>query len=77
MAYGSSQARGKITAVATANGIRSLSVTYTTARGNGGSLTHQARPGIEPTSSWIQIGFITAELRHELHWSCFVLFLIF
>ena len=37
----------------------SWSVTYSTTRGNAGSLTHRARPGIEPTSSWILAGFIS------------------
>ena len=34
-------------------GIQAVSVTYTTAHGNAGSLTHWARPGIEPESSRI------------------------
>ena len=41
--------------------IQAISVTYTTAHGNTRSLTHWARPGIEPTSSWILVRFITAE----------------
>ena len=32
--------------------IQTTSVTYATACGNAGSLTHWGRPGIEPTSSW-------------------------
>ena len=47
-AYGSSQARG---------GIGAASVTYTTAHGNARSLTHWARPGIKPASSWILVRF--------------------
>lgn len=35
------------------HGIWVVSVTYTTAHGNTGSLPHWARPGTEPTSSWI------------------------
>ena len=35
-----------------------MSVTYTTARGNARSLTHWARPGIEPATSWFLVGFI-------------------
>ena len=31
----------------------------TIAHGNTGSLTHWARPGIEPTFSWIQVKFVT------------------
>ena len=29
-------------------------------------LTYRVRPGIEPTSSWISVGFITAEPQLEL-----------
>ena len=42
--------------------IRAASVTYTTAHGNAGSLTHWASPGIEPASSWILVGFVN-------HWA--------
>ena len=38
-------------------GIQASSATYTTAHGNARSLTHWARPGIEPTSSWLLVGF--------------------
>ena len=59
VAYGHSQAWGWIeaTAAATAIAIRDLSCTasYTTAHGNAGSLTHRARSGIEPASSWILV----------------------
>ena len=55
MANGGSQARSWIQAVAT-------SVTYTTAHSNARSLNPRVRPGIEPTSSWILIGFIN-------HWA--------
>ena len=41
--------------------IWAASVTYTTAHSNPGSVIHWARPGIEPTSSWILVGFVTAE----------------
>ena len=37
-----------------------------TAYGNTVSLTHWAEPGIEPESSWIQVGFISTEPRWEL-----------
>ena len=40
-------------------GIRAASVTYTTACGNARPSTHWARPGIEPESSWILVGFLT------------------
>ena len=33
--------------------------TYTTLHSNTRSLTHWARPGIEPASSWILVGFLT------------------
>ena len=67
-AYGSSQARGPIGA--TAAGLHhshstarsKLHVTYTTVHGISGLLTHLARPGIEPVSSWILVGFVN-------HWA--------
>ena len=62
-AYGNSKARVQI---------RTTSSTYTTVHGNAGSLTHWVRPGIKPLSSWILVGFITAEPQGEL--SSFVLF---
>ena len=33
--------------------------TYTAAPGNAGSVTHWARPGIKPESSWMLVGFVT------------------
>ena len=42
------------------------SATYATAHGNAGCLTHWARPGIEPASSWILVGFFTAKPQQEL-----------
>ena len=41
-------------------------VTYTIADGNTRSLTHWARPGIEPVSSWILVRFVFAEPQQEL-----------
>ena len=38
--------------------IQAVSATYTTAHSNNGSLTHWARPGIDPPSSWIIVGFV-------------------
>ena len=60
MAYGGSQSEGSNRPMPQPQqcGIRTTSVTYTTAHDNAGSLTHWARPGIEPTSSWILGGFI-------------------
>ena len=48
-AYGGSQARGPTGTVAA-----SLDQSHH----NAGSLTHSVRPGIQPTSSWILVGFI-------------------
>ena len=39
-----------------------MSVTYTTAHSNAGSLAHRARPRIEPTTSWFLVGFFN-------HWA--------
>ena len=41
------------------------SVTYTTARGNAGSLGHWGRPRIEPASSWMLVPFATADPWEE------------
>jgi len=65
-AYGGSQARGRIgrscsrqpTPQPQQHGIRTASATYTTAHGNARSLTHCARPGIEPATSWFLVGFV-------------------
>ena len=46
--------------------IWAASATYATAYGNAGSLTHWARPGMEPESSWILVWFISTEpLSHN------------
>ena len=39
---------------------------YATAYDNDGSLTHRARPGIKPASSWMLVRFGTTEPRQEL-----------
>ena len=52
--------------------IPATSVTYTTAHGHAGSLTHGARPGMETASLWILVGFVSAEPR----WEHLLLFLI-
>ena len=69
-AYGSFQTRGWIGAVAAGlyhshSNARSkpqlwptLQVAAMPGCGNAGSFTHWARPGIEPTTSWILVGFI-------------------
>ena len=45
--------------------------TYTTALGNTGSLTHWMGPGIEPVSSWILVGFVSAEPQQNSHYPHF------
>ena len=70
--YGSSQARDWIGATTAGlhhshSSTRSkLSVTYTAAHSNTGSLTHWAMPGIEPMSSWMLLEFFTTESQQEL-----------
>ena len=63
VAYGSSQARDPIQAVAAGLHHCHRIVEFEprlqptpTAQGNAGSLTHRARPGIEPVSSWMLVG---------------------
>ena len=46
--------------------IQASSVTYTTAPGSTGSLTHWARAGIEPTTSWFPVGFVSDAQWWEL-----------
>ena len=58
-----------ITAMATQ--IWTASSTYTTAQGNTRSLTHWARPGLEPTTSWFLVRFISTAARWELQSSVF------
>ena len=56
----------QLPACTTATPDPTVSATYTTAHGNTRSLTHLARPGIEPVSSWILVRLITAEPQREL-----------
>ena len=65
MAYGGSQARGRIRAVA-AGHIWSTSATYTIAHSNTRSLTHWVRPDIELSSFCILVGFVSPEPQWEL-----------
>ena len=65
MTYGGSQARGLIRTVATGLGpepqqhrIQATSMTHTTAHNSTGSLTHWARPGIEPATTRFLVGFV-------------------
>ena len=46
--------------------IWATSAIYTIACGNTGSLNHWARPGIEPTTPWFLVGFVSAAPRREL-----------
>ena len=46
--------------------IQAVSATYITTHGNVRSLTRWAGPGIEPASSRILVGFVTAEPQQEL-----------
>ena len=77
-AYGGSQARGQNGAVAAGlchspTRSRVASVTYTTAHGNDGTLTHWARPGIKPVSSWILVRFLSTKPLWELTNQCFLI----
>ena len=73
MARGGSQARGPIgecshwpTPQAQPRQIWATSVTYITVLGNTRSLTHWARPGITPATSWFPVRFVSAALWQEL-----------
>ena len=57
--------------------IQNTSVTYTTAHGNAGSLTHWARPGIEPATSWFLVGFVSAVQWWELQYFLFKFIFIY
>ena len=56
-AYGHSQARDRIRAIAAISNC---------SHSNGRSLTHWARPGIELASSWILAGFVSTTPQQEL-----------
>ena len=45
--------------------IQAGSVTYNRANSNARSLTHWARPGIKPASSWILVGFVNCWAMKE------------
>ena len=51
--------------------IQAVSATHTTAFTNTGSLTGWVGPGIEPVSSWILVGFISAEPQWKLQETTF------
>ena len=46
--------------------IQAASVTYTTAHCNARWLTHWARPGMEPTTPWFLVSFVSATPWREL-----------
>ena len=52
-------------------GPQAAPVTYTTAHGNTGSLTHWGRPGIKPATSWFLVRFVSTAPQRELQESCF------
>ena len=52
--------------------IRATSAAYTTAHVNARSLSHWARPRMEPESSWTLVGFVTAEPQRELIFTVFL-----
>ena len=65
VAYGGPQARGlnqscssQPTPHPQQHGIPAESQTYTAAHSKAGSLTHRARPGIKPMSSWMLVRFV-------------------
>ena len=59
MAYEGSQARGRIKAIAASH-------SHSHSHSNAGSLTHWARPGIKPATSWFLVGFISTAPWREL-----------
>ena len=42
-----------------------MSATYTTAHGHARSLSHRARLGIKPTTSWFLVGFVSPVIWQE------------
>ena len=72
VAYGSPHARGWIRAADASLlhshmqcQIRATSVVYVIAHGNSESITHWARPGVEPAYSWILVSFLTSESQRN------------
>jgi len=54
-----------------------MSASYTTAHGNTRSLTHWARPEIEPTYSWILVRCVSTALQQEIPFPFFFFFSFF
>ena len=65
VAYGISQAR---------DWIRTVAAGLHCSHSHVESLIHRARPGIQPTSSWILVGFVTAEPQCELQFPIFLFY---
>ena len=57
-------------------GIQALFLTYTKAHSNARSLTHWLRPGIEPTSLWILVRFVSTEPQWDLQFVEFLMTVI-
>ena len=75
VAYGTSQARGwSYSCQPQQCQIRAASATYTTAHGNARSLAHWVRSGIESSTSWLLVGFVSAAPQQELQLSSTFLF---
>ena len=72
VSYGSSRDRGWPVPYPWQSWIRAAPATYTTARGNMGSLTHWARPGIEPASLWALCQALN-KLSHNRKFWAFIL----
>ena len=56
----------QLLAYTTATAMQDPSHVYMEDHGNAGSLTHWARPEMEPVSSWMLVRFVSAEPRQEL-----------
>ena len=69
VAYRSSQARDRIGASGLRHSHSSVGSKLRSCdlHGNTRALTHWARLGIEPASSWMLVGFVPAEPQWELH----------
>ena len=47
-------------------GVGTTAAGYTTAHGNARSLTHRGRPGMEPATPCLLVGFVSAAPRQKL-----------
>ena len=82
VAYGGSQAWGQVGTVATSlrhshSNVRSKPCLWPTPKLTATQILNRVRPGIEPTSSWLLVGFVTTEPQWELLYILFyILFYI-